>query len=521
MAMESFVKWRSIQTLALWLAGCMVCYLLQSCAVGPNYKRPHGRLPVASYTGKVSDLKTVATNTAKGQAQSLKIGQDIPAQWWEVFHSGALNELVMASFRCNPQVTAAKAALHAALETVYAQRTAFFPFVGVSFTPSMQQTAAVLQSNLANNKYIYSLYTGQLFVSYTLDVFGGIRRQVESFVALAKLQRFELEATYLTLSTNVVNAAIQEASAREQVRVTKKLIASSNKILAMTKQRLALGDATVADVAIQSANLAAFEATLPPLEKQMALQHDLLNALTGRTPDDKRTPLFYFKDIGLPTQLPISLPATLLEHRPDIRAAEERMHSANALIGVAVANRLPNVTLGVTNLGEAATNLPLFFTPNSNFWALTGIIVQPVLDAGRLLHQQRAARDYYIQAAALYRSTIINAFQNVADTLKAIHFDALTLKAARYAERSAFKSLEISRQQQQLGDTNMFYVLLNEQLYQQAQLNLVQAQTNRLTDTVALFQALGGGWWNRCCRKVKHCSLNKITCKKTHVALSK
>ena len=494
----------STQTLTACLAGCVVIYLLQSCAVGPNYKRPHGKLPAASYTGKVSDLKTTSTNTAKGQAQTLKVGQDIPAQWWQVFHSKSLNELVMASLRCNPQVRAARAALHAALEVVYAQRTAFFPFVGVSFTPSLQQTAAVLQSNLADNKYLYSLYTGQLYVSYTVDVFGGIRRQVESFVALAKLQRFELEATYLTLSTNVVNAAIQEASAREQVRVTKDLIANQKKILNMTKQQLVLGDVRIADVATQEANLAAVEATLPPLEKQMALQHDLLNALTGRVPDDKRTPAFYFNDIALPTNLPISLPSTLLEHRPDIRAAEEQMRSANALLGVATANRLPNLTLGLTNLGEAATSLPLLFTPNSNFWAMTGIIAQPVFDAGRLLHQQRAARDYYVQAAALYRSTIINAFQNVADTLKAIHFDALALKAAYNAERAAYKSLNIVRQQQLLGDTNIITVILSEQLYQQARLGLVQAQTNRLTDTVALFQALGGGWWNRCCRGTKH-----------------
>ena len=272
----------------------------------------------------------------------------------------------------------------------------------------------------------------------------------------------------------------------------------------MTKQQLVLGDVRIADVATQEANLAAVEATLPPLEKQMALQHDLLNALTGRVPDDKRTPAFYFNDIALPTNLPISLPSTLLEHRPDIRAAEEQMRSANALLGVATANRLPNLTLGLTNLGEAATSLPLLFTPNSNFWAMTGIIAQPVFDAGRLLHQQRAARDYYVQAAALYRSTIINAFQNVADTLKAIHFDALALKAAYNAERAAYKSLNIVRQQQLLGDTNIITVILSEQLYQQARLGLVQAQTNRLTDTVALFQALGGGWWNRCCRGTKH-----------------
>ena len=483
------------------IASFIFSVLLTSCAVGPNFHRPHPPIP-KTFTAQSVTQKTIATPTQMGAAQTFEEKKDIPAQWWELFHSQALNDLVLASLRHNPSVSAAKAALRASLENVYAQKGAFYPFIGASFSPSLVQTASVLQSNLANNKYNYSLYTGQLYVSYTLDIFGGIRRQYESLIAQAQFQRLELEATYLTLSTNVVNAAIQEAALREKIMATKQIIASQSQIVAIYRKRLQLGDAAMADLATQEAALAATQATLPPLEIQLALQRDLLNALTGRFPEDKRTPAFNLSSLQLPTDLPISLPSKLLEHRPDIRAAEAQMHAANALIGVAVANRLPNVTIGFTNMGTAALELSSLFGANTGFWALAGLIAQPIFDGGILLHKQRFAKEMYLQAAAQYRLTVINAFQNVADTLKSIRLNAMALHAANNALQAALKSLIIARRELSLGDNSMLLILINEQLYQQAKLNLIQAQANRLSDTAALFQALGGGWWNRKCGPV-------------------
>ena len=470
--------------------------LLSSCAVGPNYTRPVSPLPDA-YTSKSLGSKTIATQTTLGQAQRFMTNKDIPAQWWTLFHSKPLNELITASLQHNPSVGVAEAALHGALETVYAQKGAFYPSVGIGFSPTVQQTAKILTSVLASNQYNYSLYTGQVYVSYTPDVFGGTRRQVESLVAQAEFQRLQLEATYLTLTTNVVVAAVQEAALREQIAATQRIIASQRKILTISQQQLKLGNVSLADIASQEATLAASEATLPPLEKQLALQRDLLNALTGRFPDDESTPKFSLNSLHLPTDLPLSLPSTLLEHRPDIRAAEEQMHAANALIGVAVANRLPNVTIGFTNAGSAATTLSTLFGPQTQFWALAGLIAQPIFEGGTLMHRQRLAQANYDQAAAQYRLTVINAFQNVADTLKAIKWDAIALRAASKAERAALKNLNISRRQLVLGDSSALLILLNEQLYQQAKLNVIQAQANRLSDTAALFQSLGGGWWNK------------------------
>ena len=479
------------------LSSCLIFgLLLTGCAVGPNYKRPTMANP-PKYVSKNILAPTTKANTSQGNAQRFLITQDLPAQWWELFHSKPLNDLILTSLQHNQDVMAAKASVRVALENLYAQRGALYPALGASFTPSVEQLSKVLTSLLASNEYNYALYTAQVFVSYTPDVFGGIRRQIESLVALTELQRFQLEATYITLTTNVANAAIQEASLREQIAITQNLIASQTKVVSIFKQRMQMGVAAITDVTTQEAALAAFETTLPPLEKQLALQRDQLNALTGRFPDDANTPKFFLHSLTLPTELPLSLPSTLIEHRPDIRAAEEQMRAANALIGVAVANRLPNINIGFTNAGLLATNLTELFAPHAKFWSLAGIITEPIFDAGTLLHRQRAAMAAYDQTAAQYRATVINAFQNVADSIKAIQWDAKALQAAKKSETAARTNLDITRRQLQLGDANSLSVLISEQLYHQAELSLVQAKANRLSDTVALFQAVGGGWWNR------------------------
>ena len=475
----------------------LLCFfLLSSCAVGPDYKRPVAPLPKADASKPLS-MTTVSTQTSLGKAQRLIANKTIPAQWWELFHSKPLNNLVIASLKHNPSIHAAEAALHGALEQVYAQQGGFFPLVALSFSPTKQKTARILTSVLSSNRYDYSLYTGQVFVSYTPDVFGGLRRQVESLTAQAEFQRLQLEATYLTIASNVVNAAIQEAALHDQILATKNMIAAQRRLVEITQKQHQLGDAALTDLVLQKASLAATKATLPPLEKQLALQQNLLNALSGRFPDDKRTPPFELNSLHLPTELPLSLPSALIEQRPDIRAAEEQMHAANALIGVAVSNRLPNVTLGFTNAGTAATSLSHLFQPNTIFWGLAGLIAQPIFDGGTLLHRQRFAETFHEKSAAQYRLTVINAFQNVSDTLNAIRLDAIALQTANSAEQMARTNVTIVRRQWAAGDINKGAWWVAEQTYQQSKLNLIQAKANRLSDTVALFQALGGGWWER------------------------
>jgi NodT family efflux transporter outer membrane factor (OMF) lipoprotein len=235
---------------------------------------------------------------------------------------------------------------------------------------------------------------------------------------------------------------------------------------------------------------------LPPLEKQLAQQRDLLARLVGRFPSETIVEKFDLSSLELPQELPVSLPSKLVAQRPDVRSAEEQLHEACAEIGVNVANRLPNITLSA-NLGSSALAIGQLFTAGTGFWALAANMTQPIFQGGTLLHRQRAAEAAYDQAAAQYKSTVLTAFQNVADTLHAIQSDADALKASVAAERAANKSLVIVRRQLELGDVSYLALLNAEQSYQQAMINLVQALANRYADTAALFQALGGGWWNR------------------------
>jgi len=469
--------------------------LLTSCLVGPNYKRPNMAIP-EHYTQQLNHT-TAGTNTDFGAAQHLLSQQEIMQHWWGLFHCKSLNTLVEKSFVNNATIESAQAALDAARENVAIQAGALMPFVGATAAPTQQQIARILTPILASNQYVYALYTGQLFITYTLDIFGGIRRQIESAEAQAEFQRFQLEATYLTLASNVVLAAIQEASLREQISSTEQMIALQSKVLAITQKKFSLGESSNVDTALQETSLASLEATLAPLQKQLALQRNLLRALVGELPDEAKMPNFTLNALHLPTRLPLSIPAELLEHRPDIRAAEELMHSANALIGVATSNRLPSFIIHPTNAGVSGSSIQTLFNEETRYWSLAGIIAEPIYDAGILRHKQRQAEALYRQSAAQYKQTVINAFQNVADTLNAIEFDAKGLQAADKAERAADISLRIARQQLKLGDSNFLLWLLSEQNYNKAKLNLIQAQTNRLMDTVALFQALGGGWWHQ------------------------
>ena len=490
-----FESYKRLRRFLMWAGLFSSLSLVNGCVVGPNYTRPMLNIP-KNYTPQTT-RPTAATKIKMGNAQLFQTNQQIAAQWWELFHSKPLNDLVIASFKHSPNIGVAQEALRGALENISVQRGAFYPALGASFAPTKQQIATILTSALASNQNNYYLFTGQVFVSYTADVFGGIRRQVESSIAQAETQHYQLEATYLTLAANVVNSAIQEAALREQIKITKQIISNQTRILAILRKQYKLGDTSLANLELQEAALATSKSTLLPLEKQLALQRDLLNALTGRFPDDKRTPEFTFNTLHLPTKLPLALPSTLLEHRPDIRAAEEQMKTANALIGVAVANRLPNISLSnATNAGTAATSPATLLQTNTLFWSAAGIITQPIFQGGILLHKQRIAEAAYKQAVEQYKLTVINAFQNVTDTLKSIKLDAEALNTANQTEQATLRSLNISRRQFQAGDVSILTLLTNEQMYKQAQLTVIQAQANRLSDSVALFQSLGGSWWN-------------------------
>jgi NodT family efflux transporter outer membrane factor (OMF) lipoprotein len=479
-----------------WVVTVVVAFLpLAGCAVGPDFKMPV--FPDAGrYTREPLANRTSSTEGPFGQSQRFTTGRDIPADWWRVFHSRALNTLVEKSIAANPNLQSAIAALRAARENVYAQQGKYFPLVQANFNPARQQTPASLSSPLSSGDSIFSLITAQVMVSYTFDTFGLNRRTEESLQGLADSQRFQIEAAYLTLTSNVVLAAIQEASLRAQIDATNSLIEANSKMLDILRTQFDKGYANRSDVAAQEAALAQIQATLPPLRKALAIQRDLISALAGRLPADEPHETFRLAELRMPADLPVSLPAALVRQRPDVRAAEEQLHAASANIGVAVANMLPSLTLAA-NGGYTNTNIMNLFTGPSIFWSLAGNATQTVFDGFNLLHTERAAAALYEQAAWNYRTTVVGAFQNVADSLRAIQNDADALKAARDFEKAAKISLDLAQQQMQTGNANVLLLLNAQVTYESAVLQLVVAQGNRVSDTAALYQALGGGWWNR------------------------
>jgi NodT family efflux transporter outer membrane factor (OMF) lipoprotein len=255
------------------------------------------------------------------------------------------------------------------------------------------------------------------------------------------------------------------------------------------------GDASGLDVAAQQSQLAQEQATLPALVKQLRQTEHALAALTGRYPDQPPLATVSLDDLQLPEDLPLSLPSALVAQRPDVRQARADLHAASAQIGIAAAQRLPNIQL-TADAGSSALAISQVFTSGTGFWGMAASLTAPIFQGGQLLHQERAAKAAYVQAAQTYRAAVLAAFQNVADTLVALREDAQALHAASAAANAASRTLKLSQLQLQRGYIGVFELLVAEQAYRQAQMTLAQNEANRFADTAALYQALGGGWWH-------------------------
>jgi len=477
-------------------AGVLASIGLSACAVGPNFHAPAAP-SVTRFTPAPLPGSTIASSSEPSQtAQQFVTGLDVAGRWWSLYRSPALDALVERALHDNPDLKAADAALRAARETYYAQRGVLAPTIGGDYNGSRQKVSAVLAPPLASNADLFTLHTAQLNISYTPDVFGGLGRQVETARAQAEAQRFQTEATYSTLISNLVVAAIQEALVRDQIAATKAVIRTNAAMLDVMRHQFSLGEIARNDVTTQEAALAQAEQSLPPLERQRGQALDMIAALTGRYPEQGDETVVQFSSLELPRQLPVSVPSKFVEQRPDIRAAEASLHAASAQVGVAVANRLPNITL-TASAGGAASELGQLFSRGNYAWAFGADIAQPIFQGRALLHKQRAAEAAYAQAQEQYRSSVLAAFQNVADALQALDADARALASAAASERDTQVSRNSARRKFAEGEVNNLAVLSAEQAVELAQLTRLQSQAARYTDTAALFQALGGGWWNR------------------------
>jgi NodT family efflux transporter outer membrane factor (OMF) lipoprotein len=471
---------------------------LCACAAGPNFKRPAApTAPGYGAAGATGTPESASGVEAGDPPQHFADSMDIPAEWWTLFKSPNLNALIGAALRANPDVGAAQASLRQAHELYKAQMGSFLPTVqaGLSAARSKYPTSTLTSPTTAPSS-IYSLYTAQLQLSYAPGVFGGTRRAIEAAKAQAEQSRFQLEATYLTLTSNVVVTAIQEASLRGQIEATLRLTEIEHQLTATLQQQRTLGTASELDLLAQQAAEAQTAATLPPLQKQLGQTRDALTALLGRLPVQEPAETFRFDEISLPAQLPVSIPAKLIEQRPDVRQAEEALHAASAADGVALANMLPQFAI-TGDLGSSALALRQVFTPYTGFWDIGASLSQVLFQGGTLMHRHRAADAALDEAGAQYRGAVILACQNVADTLRALQADADASRASTASAQAAQKTFELARQQRELGTISTVAMLNAEQNLLQVRLAVVQAQANRYADTAGLFQALGGGWWNR------------------------
>jgi NodT family efflux transporter outer membrane factor (OMF) lipoprotein len=467
---------------------------LAACAVGPDFVAPQAPQG-AGYTPEGQPGATASTDMAGGAAQKFDMGRDIPGEWWKVFHSKELDGLMAEALQANPSLQAAQAALWQAKENLYAQRGKLLPSIDANASATRQQLSPA-EFGSAGAPSIFNLFQATVNISYAPDVFGGQRRQIESTQAQAEYQRFELEATYLTLTSNVATAVIAEASLHGQIDATVDIIKAETDQLDVVRNQFTVGAAAKTDVLTQQSEVATAQATLPPLQKQLEEQHHVLLALIGRFPNQATRDRLTLAALQLPTRLPVSLPSQLIEQRPDVRASEAQLHQASAAVGVAEANRLPQFNL-TGDYGSTALNTATLFTPATIVWSAAASGTQPIFHGFQLLHLQRAAEAGYDMAFAQYKSTVLSAFQNVADALRALQLDAATLRAQRAALAAASDTLDLSRGQYKLGAITYVILLNAQRSYAQARLAVVQAQAARLADTAALFQALGGGWWNR------------------------
>lgn len=504
---------RRSRLIAPALATALAC-ALAACTVGPDFVQPPA--PDAPHF-------TPEPTQSPGGGQRFVEARDIPADWWALFKSKPLDTLVRESIDRNPSLEASEAAIRIAYYNAEAQKGGFSPQILFTSNDSQNlqsnnRSLGAINPSLFNQSYPspynvitgqatpspvstnptapYGLFLKQLNITYTPDIWGLNRRSVESLQAQTEQAAFQMEAARLTLTSNVVVAAIQEASIRGQIEATKRIITILKDSLDILNRQYTFGSIAKADVIAQEAALAQAEQTLPPLEKQLAQQRDLLTALAGRFSFDEVEQKFDLAHLKLPVSVPVSVPSHLVEQRPDIRAAEANLHAAGAQVGVAIANRLPQLSLSA-NLGTSAFHFAQLATPGTGLYTLAANVTQPILDGNTLLNKQRSAVAALEQADAQYRSTVINAFQNVTDALRALQADARAVEMARRTEDASKRSLDIVRMQLKYGQVSQIAVFNAQRIYLNASLSRVQAEATRLSDTAALFMALGGGWWNR------------------------
>jgi NodT family efflux transporter outer membrane factor (OMF) lipoprotein len=467
---------------------CALALASWSCAVGPDFVRPSP--PMTTDYTPAPPPKVLAPGAADVE-QRVQVAAEISSAWWQLFRSPALDDVVKRALADNRDLAQARATLAQAREFVAAARGAYYPQIDASGN-------AQYQAELERNGWKFESQNGSTAysvgatVSYLVDVFGGVRRNVEQQSALAEQSRYELAAAWLTLTGNAVTQSITIASLRAQIEAVEDVVADDTRSLDLVQRKYDAGKVAKSDVLTASTQLASDQAQLPPLRQRLAAAQHALSVLAGQLPGAWSPPDFQFADFTLPVELPLSLPSELVRQRPDILASEASLHASSAAIGVATANLFPSLTLsGGVSLAESAA---IFNGPGAGY-SLASQLLQPVFHGGSLRAQRRAAIDAYQASLAGYEQTVLVAFQQIADTLRALDHDAELLAAEQRLLSTAEEALALQRLRYEAGKIDLLDLLDAQRSYGQARLGFAQAHAQQLTDTATLYVGLGGGWW--------------------------
>ena len=471
---------------------------LAACSFEPPLRVPQAPPDKTPYTAGASIKQTVAPGGPAGHAQEIEYGKELHEDWWKLFHSTALDELIAAGLKNSPTIAQAQAQLKQAQATARANSSIFYPQITGNLQANRSKSSSAAFGG--SGGFHYSLITGSVGVSYYPDIFGVNRLVYRNSEALVKYQQWELEAARLTLTGNIVTTAINEAATEGQVRATLAIVAQEKKLLELTENQYRAGAIGYVNVVNQRSQLATEMATLPALEQQLAVYRHELAILVGDFPANARRQLFTLEALQLPEKLPVSLPSQLLKQRPDIRAALAQMRAANAVIGEARAQFYPTVQLSAA-FGATASHPGLFFNPASSIWSLVGAMSQPIFEGGKLEAQKAEAHAAYDVVYAAYRSTVLSAFDQVANALRAVEHDAQTLAAQRAALQASAEALRLAQASYRAGASDYLTLLTAEVQYDNAKIAEITARSQRYQDTAALLVALGGGWWNKTDRK--------------------
>jgi NodT family efflux transporter outer membrane factor (OMF) lipoprotein len=462
----------------------MTTLTLTGCAFAPPAKPPAPPAP-AHYAVQPTPADSAK---ADGVAQHFSLGARAVPAWWRLYGSDTLDAWVDEGLRNNPSLAATRHTLEAAHQVLRAQ-------VGANMLPTLDaqgQTSrqrAIGFPDIGPPTNLYDVYAGQLALSYNFDLFGATRHGIEQTAAQVDQQSYEFDAAKRALAANIVIAAINAASLAEQLSTSERLSTLAHEQATLTERSYRLGAASQDDLLAIQQQAAGIDTSIPPLRSQALRARHALAVLMGRTPDQAPSNLT-LAELHLPADVPVSVPSDLLQQRPDVLAAEAAVHAASAQVGVATANLFPHISLSAS-LGSAAFKPANLFTASSSIWSAGVSLTQPIFHGGALMAQRKAAIANYNAALAQYQQAVLNAFQNVADTLTALNQDALTLQAATHEAAAASQSFADTDARYRLGAISYPEAVISEQHLQSAKLSEIQARAARMSDTAALFQSMG------------------------------